>query len=98
MSALSSSGPRGSSRNNRHRDSSGVFSEKYGFSVVAPISVTVPASTAGSSTSCCAFDQRWTSSTNSTVRKSPPLAPSMTLRASATPDETAESCIRSAPT
>ena len=41
--------------------------ERYGFSVVAPISVTVPSSTAGSRTSCCAFDHRWTSSTNRTV-------------------------------
>ncbi len=64
--------------------------------MVAPISVTVPDSTAGSSTSCCAFDHRWTSSTNNTVRKSPPLAPSITLRASATPEEVAESWIRSA--
>ena len=88
----------GSSRSSRHRESSGVLSEKYGFSVVAPISVTVPSSTAGSSTSCCAFDHRCTSSTKSTVRKSPPRAPSITLRASATPEFTAESCISSAPT
>jgi hypothetical protein len=81
-----------------HRESSGVTSEKYGFSVVAPIRVTVPSSTAGSRTSCCAFDQRWTSSTNSTVRKSPPLAWSITFRASATPEETAESCTSWAPT
>ena len=59
---------------------------------MAPIRVTVPSSTAGSSTSCWAFDHRWTSSTNSTVRKRPPFAPSITLRASATPEETAESC------
>ncbi len=65
--------------------------------MVAPISVTMPSSTAGSSTSCCAFDQRCTSSTNSTVRNIPPLAPCITLRASATPEETAESWIRSAP-
>ncbi len=81
-----------------HRESSGVLSEKYGFSVVAPINVIVPSSTEGSNTSCCAFDQRWTSSTNNTVRNIPPFAPCITLRASATPDETAESWIRSAPT
>ena len=52
-----------------------MFSEKYGFSVVAPISVTVPSSTAGSSTSCCAFDHRCTSSTNRTVLNRPPRAP-----------------------
>ena len=75
-----------------------MLSEKYGFSVVAPIRVTVPSSTAGSSTSCCAFDHRWTSSTNRTVRKRPPFAPSITLRASATPEFTAESWISSAPT
>ncbi len=80
------------------RDSSGVTSEKYGFSVVAPISVTVPSSTAGSRTSCWALDQRWTSSTKSTVRNSPPFAWAMILRASATPEDTADNCIISAPT
>jgi hypothetical protein len=91
-------GRSGSSCRRMQRESSGVTSEKYGFSVVAPISVTVPSSTAGSRTSCCAFDHRWTSSTNSTVRNRPPLACSITLRASATPEETAESCTSWAPT
>ncbi len=80
------------------RDSSGVTSEKYGFSVVAPISVIVPSSTEGSRTSCCDFDQRCTSSTNSTVRNMPDAASFMTLRASATPEETADSCTRLPPT
>ena len=93
-----SSADSGSSRNNKHRDNNGVFSEKYGFSVVAPISVTVPCSTAGSRTSCWALDHRCTSSTNRTVLNRPPSAPAMTLRASATPDDTADSETISAPT
>ena len=50
------------------RDSSAAFTSNDGFSVVAPISMTVPASTCGSSASCCALLKRWISSTNSTVR------------------------------
>src|SRR5919197_1569483 len=38
------------------------MTSKYGFSVVAPISVTSPSSTAGSSASCCALLKRWISS------------------------------------
>ena len=99
ITARMSSAGSGSRRSSRHLESSGVTREKYGFSVVAPISVTVPASTAGSSTSCWAFDHRWTSSTNRTVLNIPScLADCMILRASATPDATAESCCISAPT
>jgi hypothetical protein len=47
------------------------LSSKLGFSVVAPISVTSPSSTAGSSVSCWPLLRRWISSTNSTVRPSP---------------------------
>ena len=43
--------------------------EKYGFSVVAAISVTVRFSTAGSSESCWALEKRWISSRNSTVSR-----------------------------
>ena len=50
------------------RDSSAALTSNDGFSVVAPISVTVPASTWGSSASCCALLKRWISSMNSTVR------------------------------
>ena len=42
-----------------------------GFSVVAPISVTVPSSTCGSSASCCALLKRWISSMNRIVRRPP---------------------------
>ena len=50
------------------RDSSAAFTSNDGFSVVAPTSTTVPASTCGSSASCCALLKRWISSMNSTVR------------------------------
>ena len=49
------------------RDSSGEITEKNGFSVVAAIRVTRRFSTAGSSASCCVFENRCTSSMNSTV-------------------------------
>ena len=64
-SAASSSAP---SANTRQRESSGATTSNDGFSVVAPISVTVPRSTCGSSASCCARLKRWISSTKSTVR------------------------------
>ena len=50
------------------------MTSKYGFSVVAPISVTMPSSTAGSSASCCALLKRWISSRKRIVRW--PFAPS----------------------
>ena len=53
----------------RLRLTSGLITSKYGFSVVAPIRITVPASTHGSSASCCALFQRCTSSTNRMVRR-----------------------------
>jgi len=43
----------------RERESSGEITEKYGFSVVAAISVTQRFSTAGSRESCCALLKRW---------------------------------------
>ncbi len=51
----------------RARDSSAALSSKDGFSVVAPISVTVPSSITGRKLSCWARLKRWISSTNSSV-------------------------------
>ena len=53
------------------RLSSAALSSKLGFSVVAPISVTVPSSTAGRRVSCCDLFSRCISSTNSTVPAPP---------------------------
>ena len=61
------------------------------------MNVTVPSSTPGSSTSCCALLQRCTSSTNRTTGIRLPFARSMILRASATPEATADSCWTSPP-
>ena len=76
------------------RDSSGLTTEKKGFSVVAPMKETQRFSTAGSRASCWALLNRWTSSTNSTVwRPRMPrsrLACSMAARTCLTPSETAE--------
>ncbi len=61
--------------------------------MVAPTKTTVPSSTYGRKTSCCARLKRWTSSTKSSV-PAPLLrrfrAPSNILRSSATPEKTAE--------
>ena len=57
----------GSSRNSVDRLRSGALTSKNGFSVVAPISVSVPSSTAGSSASCCDLENRWISSRNRIV-------------------------------
>ena len=72
-----------------------------GFSVVAPISVTVPSSTSCSSPSCCARLKRWISSMNRIGRR--PAARNLRAslkasRTSATPDMTAESAISGSPT
>ena len=76
------------------RDSNGPFTLKNGFSVVAPIKVSSPASTEGSSASCCARLKRCTSSRNSTVplpcSPSNLRAPSTVSRTSFTPAETAD--------
>ena len=50
------------------RLTSALFTSKYGFSVVAPISMTVPSSTYGKSASCCALLKRCISSINKIVR------------------------------
>ncbi len=42
----------------RVKELAGELIEKYGFSVVAPISVMIPRSTSDSSTSCCALVNR----------------------------------------
>ena len=92
MSALAS----GSSRNRVLRLRSGGLTSKNGFSVVAPISVSVPSSTAGSRASCWALEKRWISSRNRIVPR--PCSPSrwrarsMTSRTSLTPAVTALSC------
>ena len=57
----------GSRRNSVLRLRSGGLTSKNGFSVVAPISVSVPSSTAGSRASCCALEKRWISSRNRIV-------------------------------
>mmetsp|Transcript_24988 Transcript_24988/g.77863 ORF Transcript_24988/g.77863 Transcript_24988/m.77863 type:complete len:236 (-) Transcript_24988:134-841(-) len=49
------------------RELMALLSEKDGFSVVAPMREMVPFSMSESSASCCAFDQRWISSTNRMV-------------------------------
>ena len=70
------------------------MTSKYGFSVVAPISVTSPSSTAGRSASCCALLKRWISSRKKIVGSSAARrrssARSITARTSARPALTAE--------
>ena len=77
------------------------MTSKYGFSVVAPISVTTPSSTAGSSASCCALLKRWISSRKRIVRcpaRAEPLAGSRDhLAHLRTVAETAESSSNAAP-
>ena len=77
------------------------MTSKYGFSVVAPMSVTVPSSTCGSSASCWALLKRWISSRNRTLRVpwrfSRSCASAMVARTSATPDMTADSEVKWAP-
>ena len=61
-----SSSVSGSRRQTRIRDRSAELTSKYGFSVVAPMSVTVPSSTCGRRASCWALLKRWISSRNRT--------------------------------
>ena len=83
------------------RLSSAELTSKYGFSVVAPISVTSPSSTTGSSASCWALLKRWISSRKRIVRC--PWVPrrsrarAITARTSFTEAETAESSSKAAP-
>ena len=70
------------------------MTSKYGFSVVAPISTSVPSSTAGSSASCCALLKRWISSRKKTVARPPcrrSCARAITSRTSLRPASTADS-------
>ena len=75
------------------RDSSGRITSNEGFSVVAPISVTTPFSTAPRSESCCDLEKRWISSMKSIgdaeLKKRPLRARSITSRTSFTPLVTA---------
>ena len=77
-----SSSSSGSSRNSVLRESSGPVSEKNGFSVVAPTRTSSPSSTNGSSTSCCAWLKRCTSSRKRIVPW--PCSPSRARARSAT--------------
>ena len=56
--AFKSSSASGLRTNTRHRDRSGEITSKEGFSVVAPIKMTVPCSTCGRSASCWALLNR----------------------------------------
>ncbi len=58
----------GSSRKSVLRLTSALFTEKSGFSVVAPTSVMIPRSTSASSTSCWLLLKRWISSRKRIVR------------------------------
>src|SRR5271166_1064655 len=76
------------------RDSNGATTENDGFSVVAATSRTMRFSTAASSASCWVFENRCTSSMNSTVCSpwaAARRAVSMTARTSLTPADTADS-------
>ena len=82
-----------SSSTTRPRESSAELTSKYGFSVVAPIIMTVRFSTACSRASCCDLEKRWISSMNRMVRRSyvfrRVLASSITRRKSFTVPVTA---------
>jgi len=84
----------------RERDNKGGFTSKYGFSVVAPIRITVPSSTWGKRASCWALLNLWISSTNRIVRwlyiPNLSLAFLTTSFISATPDVTALSWTKNA--
>ena len=88
-----SCGSSGCSRNSRARLTSALFTSKKGFSVVAPIRLTVPFSTQGRRASCWAVLKRCTSSMNRIVRRpwwaSRSRAASTSARRSFTPASTA---------
>jgi len=64
---ITSSGRIGSRTYVLHRERRALITVKLGFSVVAPMSVIIPFSTHGRSTSCCDLDQRCISSRKSIV-------------------------------
>ncbi len=68
ISAMSSS-VSGSSVYTLVRESRGEITSKDGFSVVAPMSLTVPSSTWGRSASCCDLENRCISSRKRIVRR-----------------------------
>ena len=68
------SSARARSAKTRTRDSRAELTSNDGFSVVAPISVTVPFSTCGSTASCWFLLKRWISSMNRIVRRVRQLA------------------------
>ena len=77
------------------RERRGVITSNEGFSVVAPMSITVPASTAPSRASCWALLKRWISSMKrigaaGEVKSERLRAESMTSRTSFTPAVTAD--------
>ena len=77
------------------RESKAGMTSKLGFSVVAPIKVTCPRSTAESSESCCDLEKRWISSINriglaAWKRLAPSVALAITSRTSFTPALMAE--------
>src|SRR6266542_621858 len=85
----------------RQRERRAAFTSKDGFSVVAPIRMSVPFSTWGRKASCCPLLKRWISSTKRMVRL-PPRARSVsasatTWRISLTPASTAEKGTKRAP-
>ncbi len=92
-----SSAVSGLSTYTRARDSSALFTSKDGFSVVAPMKISVPSSTYGRKVSCWDLLKRCTSSRNSTVSRVPRKlrACSTTARMSLMPASTAESAMNS---
>src|SRR5277367_1664955 len=103
VSARSSSLPRSATSKDfstytRARDSKALLTSKEGFSVVAPMNISVPSSTYGRKVSCCDLLKRCTSSRNSTVSRVPrsALACSTTARMSLMPARTADSEMNSA--
>src|SRR6188472_1951967 len=95
ITCSSCSSVRGSSSITVQRESSAWFTSKYGFSVVAPINVTSPSSTACNTESCWRLSKRWISSMKRIVRM--PLPPSRsrararTARTSSSRADTADS-------
>ena len=90
--ARTSSWSSGSRWKIRRRERNGAMMSKYGFSLVTPIRLTRPSSTCGSSAACCDRDQRWISSTISTVGLDRARARAIACFRSATPSVTALSC------
>src|SRR5687768_17125512 len=101
MTSSSSGSPSVSSSTTWQRERRAEMTSKYGFSVVAPMSVTRPSSTAGRRASCWALLKRWISSMKRIVRW--PLPPRRsrafrsTWRTSSTRAETADSSSNAAP-